>query len=174
MDISQINSQTQTRLRRLRSNLSESGTALILFGIWGVIRIVMELTMKSGTYETILDEADLLRYGELAHIVIGSILMTIILLILIFHLYIGISAIRFGSGQKKKRGFIVLAFIAMIANLYSIRGDLTNEITGRFQLDNLGAAAVIMDVAIAFVLFDIIRCVITISYLQGHGEADRS
>ena len=59
----------------------------------------------------------------------------------------------------------------MLLCLKGISKDLTNDVTGAFQIDKAKAAEAIMDLTLAFVLFDIIYNVVRISMLRERGKA---
>ena len=106
----------ERELRKQRSNLVVSGTAVIFFGIWSVAKTILILTSASGLaeIEQEMHEQSAGRSGQFYIIlsIIFYILLAIILALdLSFRLYIGLCAISDGKQTKRRRVYTVFAVI---------------------------------------------------------------
>ena len=100
----------EAKLRKRKDILISSGKAVILFGIWSIVRIILaelfdpeELKELIGNVSGTPDEV----YLVLSFVMIIA-LMSIDLLI---RYYVGKSAISEGNGQKRNVAYIILAGI---------------------------------------------------------------
>ena len=107
------------KIRKNRDILSISGKALILFGIWSIVRLFLFKILDSEVLASVLlfPETELLD----AAFIESAFDITIIVLVinLLLRIFIGASAIAEGSGRKKSIFYIVLAIIYIIYSLIS-------------------------------------------------------
>ena len=97
-------------LRKYEDNLNVCGIGVIMFGAWGVLKIVMQVFANASSeiiniFNEIKDHTD--RFTNLYFIVV--ILMMILILTLIIapvfllHMYIGLNASRAAKGLSYKK-----------------------------------------------------------------------
>ncbi len=150
-----MNTDREIQLRRYSDNLRSAGMAYVIFGIWSVIKILASVTMDSRIISEItapFEGQDL--PDEVVWLVYGIIFLIMFAVILYVHLRIGVAAIRYSKGRKKK-GFLFLAFIIFIVTILSIEGDLTsveNGFAGR--VDETTIASFVVDVTVLFLYID--------------------
>lgn len=162
-----MNSDDEIALRRYMNNLENSGAACILFGFWTVVKLFMELTMDSKTYNQIVVDVDDSLYSAIfIRLVIIIVALIIALIIMYFHLRIGVAAIRYSKGKKKRRTFLFLTAVIMIINFLSIGSNFRDETTNELVIKSTGIATTLVDLTFTFILFDIISSSVKIGSLR--------
>lgn len=110
----------EVKLRRYRNLLIISGTGVIAFGVWSVVKTILFLTLTPD-YLRLDDIGDI---GEaemsLVKIFVFVILGVIMAIELLLRLYIGLSARAEGYGKKKRIVYVVVAAIILVLSLWSI------------------------------------------------------
>lgn len=130
------NSPNDIRIRKCRDTLVTGGLAVITFGIWTVIRSILEISNNLGdilqnmTFEGISEEAydaigKTLENNTLFYFVAGFIIL-LSAVDLIIRIYIGLSARAFGLQKTKKNGkerkgivWIVFGFLLAAIGVYA-------------------------------------------------------
>lgn len=170
------NSDSQIKLRRYCNNLSGGGAAYILFGFWSTLRIMMELTMKSDTYEYFVENIETSgEYGEeFLRIVVYALTILLCIFIIIIHLSIGTSAIRYSRGKKKGIFFLVPALLLAYINIKGLDQTFdTSSIT--WQLEKFATiASFLVDLTVLFVLADMVYSTIRIKMLRSAAKENNS
>ena len=144
------NSPEQEQLRKNRDMLVGSGTGVILFAIWSVVRTIMTFFISAGPIASPSMEGDL-------EDVSGSWMAVFVLALIFFlaievglRLYIGLSARAEGKGKKKTVLYIVLACILIPIYIAGIvmsvinmpgneRGVFDNIISLAVEITSVGA-----------------------------------
>lgn len=161
-----MNSVSKIKERRYRDNLANSGGGYILFGFWGIIRVIMELTMRGGALQEIIKEVDIEQYSIGVVYLVTFIMFAIAFLIILFvHLTIGISAIRFSEGKKKRKGFLALAAIVMLVIICCVPFDFYSTEAEKYVVTDRTIISAVVDLTMFFMLFDIFRSTVAISRL---------
>lgn len=96
-----------TQIRHYRTNLIFSGAAVILFGVWIVLKLLIAEAISSSALTDLYYEQSALYDRRM---VAAGIIFVMAVLILL-HLYIGLSAIREGRGRKTRVAYLVVACI---------------------------------------------------------------
>ncbi len=162
-----LNDPLEVKLRRCRSNLALGGAAYIVFGIWAVIKILAELTMEPIVLEELLQISRDQGFGdEIIKPVYAVMFAIMFFVIIIVHLYIGFSAIRYSAGRK--RSFFFLVYVAGLISFASndIKSYLAKSIGKDFFTAETTIAAICADITMIFLLLDLIVCVIQIRALK--------
>ncbi len=150
-----MNTDREIQLRRYSDNLRNAGMAYVIFGIWSVIKILASVTMDSRIISEITEPLQGQNLpDEVVWIVYGIIFLVMFAVILYVHLRIGVAAIRYSKGRRKK-GFLFLAFLIFIVTILSIESDFTsveNGFAGR--IDETTIAAFVVDVTVLFLYID--------------------
>ncbi len=145
----------QAQVRRYNRNIETAGGAVIMFGLWAVVRFLITLAMGSSKgveyfkayYSSEPSDEDLL--------------LTIVIFIVIFsifialYLIIGLSAIRYANGKKKKRGFAYCAIIVAVLTLLTLPMYFVDDIPSE-TIDTI-LASLLTDVTLVAILFDMAR-----------------
>ena len=124
-------------IRKLRDTLVSGGLAVIAFGIWTVIRSVLEISKVIGgvlngmAYEGLTDAQmqalrDMVSDKALLYGTIG-VLIVLMVIDLVIRIYVGLSARATGLQKKKKNGkerngiaWIIFGILLMIVDVYSL------------------------------------------------------
>lgn len=131
------NQPDDIKIRKYRDTLVTGGLALIAFGVWTIIRSVLEISEELGnqlngmTYEG-LSEAEMetiretMAYQSILYVIIG---LAIVLMVvdLAIRIYIGLSARAVGLQKKKKNGkerngimWLIFGFLLVAIGIYSL------------------------------------------------------
>ena len=158
------NEETQIRLRRYRDALSISGSMVIALSVWDILKLFIGFFLGEETIAqiigTVMEQSGSAvigtEYEKIVNIILwaGALLMIMIfsLVVLLYHLYIGLSAIRTGRQivERKKRLYLVLAFLSALFTGILIIVSISNFITAEDSSKNVDLAYFIMEVT-AFV-----------------------
>ena len=140
------------KLRRMENNLVISGTGLMIFMVWSIIRVLLFVY----TYRE--EVMDLIRQDEswdgedIPLPVLLLVFALILIVVALPSLYVAKCARDEGKGKKSRKGYIVLALILLIPQasgaLYSVL-DI-------FDTDEVYAAVVTaaIDITVLWVLAD--------------------
>ncbi len=110
---------SQTQIRRNQELLYYSGQAWIILGIWSSIKLVVFAYLNPSSL--LGDDIDYEEISEwLAKAIMFTILVTICALDMLVRLYIGLSAMQEGRGKEKRITYIIVNFIYLLVNAYSI------------------------------------------------------
>ena len=129
-------------LRKNENTLVVTGTGVIAFGAWNVLKMVMLLVSSKENIEAAFEE----ELRELGLIMTWVILGGIMLVIFGFNLYVGLAA-RAEGMRIKRRKYRVLAGLMLVTHaltaVFSVLGifvedDLNEEILVSTLLDILG------------------------------------
>lgn len=142
----------KSRLRRYEDDLYVSGTGVIIMGAWGVVKTVLGIFL--GADSEFYLEADSVL-GKTAVIIFTVILVGILSsLIMTFHVYIGLNAVRAAKGKNYKKGYLIGDVILLLLTLsgFIAYKDMFKDI------DNIDStiASMLVDLTTAYV------CVIVI------------
>ena len=165
-----MNSDIETQLRRCRTNLRDSGRGYILFGLWTAIKVFMTATMNKKYLNDVLDAVDTEHMDadavKLIPVMTVLVFLIIALVAVIVHLYIGLSAIRYSSGKKKTKFFLIFAAIIILMNLVTIPSYFLNYEDLIARYNDSAAASTLVDLTVSFLLADIIYSVYRMDKLK--------
>lgn len=155
-----MDEEIKAKIRKYRRNIEISGKVIIAFGLWAVLKFVIQFALDREKLKTVLYIPDI----DNALVMLISWGSTIFVLIFVFLLYyyIGRSAVRFAQGTKKGKAFLVIAFILSVLNIISIPNYFN---TGRGTTQNLDTiiASIMVDLTTSFMVFDMIVSAIRLS-----------
>lgn len=106
--IMQDNSQIQVKLRRYQNMLIISGTGTIVFGIWSILKIIINYSTDIGSLIHLFDNVET---GALFRVIAYFFFALMISTDLGLRLIIGMSARSEGMGRKRRYVYIILAGI---------------------------------------------------------------
>lgn len=102
-------------IRRYQDLLTNSGMAVIIFGVWSIFRLFLALVFDK---KSIADEfPDIVKLGTSGIVVLVSVISFFLLVDLVLRLYIGKSAIKDAkTGENRRiRGYVILTAIYAVA-----------------------------------------------------------
>lgn len=149
-------------IRRYNSNIRLSGRFFIFFGLWSVIRVILMLTMNSGVKDAVFEDIEVDEADKWLFLVILIIVFAVIFMAVMgFHLFIGICAIRYGSGKSKNILFLILAAVDIVIVLISLPFNLDTTYYGIASV----VASTVVDLTMVFLLSDMIWSAIKVKSL---------
>ena len=117
----------------------------------------MTLTMNPEVYEYVTEEFDRTRSTEgMIKIVIGSVFAIYVIVLLLVHVYIGRSAIKYAKGKKKSMVFIVFTVLITILMISSIPDYFDPAVSEGPNTGDTDIAAFFVDMTMLFMLFDML------------------
>lgn len=146
----------KANIRRYKSSLIISGTGYIAFGIWSVLKSIIQITLgaESELFKSLMSEDLNMPEFINVRIFIFSIVIVILLLIFFVHWYIGMGAVKYGRGTSRKKGFLLFAIPAAIFSIAEIPNLFKQMIeAGRSTLDTT-LVACIMNLTMVWILAD--------------------
>ncbi len=162
-----INSESEIKLRRYKSNLAVCGKGYILFGFWSVIKFFLTSFGNREQINRIYSESDLQGADPVIVIIIFiAIMLIMILLIMSVHFWIGLGALSLSRGKKKSVLFMVMVGLFMVLNLISIPMYFADTPQSAENVSDTSIAALFVDMTVSFILFDILFCAAKIRSLQ--------
>ena len=149
--------------RRFKSDLSISGGTYILFGVWNIVKSVIELT---GQYRSLQDEMAAQGISALGTKIILAVMLIIVSAIIIpIHFFIGRSAIAYAGSRKVKKLFFILTPLLFLEAISEVP-FYAYALTGESPIYESLIAAIIMQVTTAVVLFDMLRGMYVLSKIR--------
>lgn len=110
----------ERELRRQQNLLVDAGMGMVMFGIWGVVKINMFLALSSDfaeAWQIALQESEI---AEEYFLVGFWVAIAIYLVLVLFsRLYIGMSAVAEGKGKKKGYAYILMTAVLLVFNLHT-------------------------------------------------------
>lgn len=116
----------EAELRKQQSTLICSGIAIILFGVWSIIRIILMFYFDADHLYNLFD-IDYSFYGESVKKLVVIMVLILLFLDLIARTYIGLAAIKEGSGELSKR--ITYIVVAVVCMAIAVTTDVTSIVS---------------------------------------------
>ncbi|MBO4337053.1 MAG: hypothetical protein J5842_03175 [Lachnospiraceae bacterium] len=161
------NSELEKKLRRYRSDLAVCGKGYILFGFWSVIKVFLTTYGNMDKINQMYGQAEAQGISKtvqtIAFIVFLLIMLSVIMLV---HFWIGLGAICLSRGKKKSMIYMFMVGFFMLTNLLAIPGYFFNTGQAAETVNDTSIAALMVDMTVTFILFDIIYCTAKIRKLQ--------
>ena len=110
-------SMNEVKLRRFMNLLVVSGTGVIIFGAWSVLKTILVFLMQKDMIEAIFTKLSVTTTVKVITIIIVVSIMVIDFLI---RLFVGRSARAEGFGQKKGYAYIIFAVLLAIGSVSSL------------------------------------------------------
>lgn len=149
--------------RRFKSDLSISGGTYILFGVWNIVKSVIEVT---GQYQSLQGEMAAQGISALGTKIILALVFIIVTAVIIpLHFFIGRSAIAYADNRKVKKLFFILTPLLLLEAIAEVP-FYAYALTGENPIYESLIAAIIMQVTTAVVLFDMLRGMYVLSKIR--------
>ena len=140
----------QVKLRRYQNLLIVSGSGVIIFGIWSVLKAVM-LVLSNTQMLTVSTEE--LPDGMIYRVIFYGIFIGFLIFVIVFRLIIGLSARSVGFGKKNRWFYLILAFGLLFVDLFMVIYEVVIFFT-EFLIDT--AVAVIVDATSTYTVIELI------------------
>ena len=177
------------KLRKNQNNLVVTGAAVIMFGLWDVVKTIMNMVLNWAELRDSLLQLDGLEeeYIFLADIILIILLAIFLMLDLGIRFYIGRSANAEGKGNSKGWRYVIITALLLISHILSIINAASTEYSTFMKAYELAAAGLVdesvevfsnqsdstsilntsalIDITSAFIMFEIIRSSVTVKRL---------
>jgi hypothetical protein len=151
----------KAQIRKYNNDIKICGIGVIVLSIWSMIRFYLTVYFSDVTMADLFDFSDDMTDFEIGFIVVFFwIIMAITVLI---HLYLGMSAIKYSMGKKKRCGFLILVFVYVVMDLSSIVVFL---VPGESSTNDTKFASILLDITSLYFSFDMIYAVIRVKMLR--------
>ena len=150
------NSEREIQLRRYRDALAISGGAVIAFGLWDVIKLFIGLFLGQDTVKELIaegmknsdipeDEMGMARL--LVWVIVMMVLLVISAVTILYHIYIGLNALRVGrqTAKKKKNAYLVLTALSIVFSAIILILSITSLVSGSDTENNIGYATILLE-----------------------------
>ena len=151
----------QRDLRRFSDHLVSIGTGVAAFGIWGVLRIFMNIVIDRKRF---LERLDVPLDNTLLQIVVYFIVFAACIFFLAVHLYIGLSACADGMGRRKSPVYLIVTGLFIISQCQMIVREILEFQT---EFDNLmdGIVTIFIDITVLVTLAELMIAAIHVRLL---------
>ena len=115
----------QKEYRHCQCNLVISGAAVISFGVWNFLKVLMIILFQSEDYTIILKSLDM---DEVTYDIVGYLLIGIAFLDVFIRFKVGRAAAAYAKGEKNSRFFIGMGILFMafsVMNLFFSARDIS-------------------------------------------------
>lgn len=148
----------EKQYRKLQHLLIDAGMGTILFGVWGVVKVNMYLSLSSFFVNELAREAG--NYGVDKRAILTAVMVILVLTLLFYlliRLYIGMAAMAEGKGKDKGNGYLIVTAIVLVTTLTEIwniyiRNSLLTSTD--LSLDNI--TGFLMELAAVYVLAEVL------------------
>lgn len=138
------------KIRKLRNKLICSGYAVIAFGVWSIVRIILLRLTGAPTLHDMLGQ----EQGPAVERFLYILLTAVLSMDLLFRIYVGRSAIREGQGERHGLFYLILTFLYTAVSLWSDLSYLSGAFHG--GADSAMIAANIVDITTCIAMGEII------------------
>ena len=111
----QENDALHIQLRKNQDTLKIVGLGVMAFGAWSIVRTILYTTFQwNSIIENMVEQELSAKTAGIMYIIVSVMIMAVEIAI---RLYIGRSAIAEGKGERKRPGYIVVAFLIALMDL---------------------------------------------------------
>ena len=155
---------TEEKFRKLKHTVYLSGLAVILYGLWGIIKIFMSAVTGEDAFGLEYIDFDE-EYMFFEKLVFYAAVVAVTLAILVFHYYVGRNAMMVGRYNSKKRIFLIPAILMTIYYIVCIPETITDMIS---DLENFDTELVsfLIDIGFIVLMVEMIVSIFRIRYFE--------
>ena len=142
--------------RKYSNRLKMAGRAIIIFGLWSSLRVLILYFLNQESFLTLVYEAlkEALKEEGLDNSYIYPLLIVLAIVLVgipfLINLYMGLSAMGEAKGKKKTPVYLVICVLSFIVSLVSIfMSDLSDYL-------ELAIAALIVDITFCIACIDVV------------------
>ena len=138
-----------------------------MFGFWSIVKFIMMITMQQEYADKIFETSQVDGVPDSTILAVDIIFFILVSLFVIWiHLWIGLGAIKYAQGKKKRRTHLILAIIGVlitIAQMPFYFYDPVEKVLQSAQLMDI--ASIMVDITLIFLFLDMIVSTIQIDKL---------
>ena len=101
----------EARIRQNQDILKISGKALIILGLWTIVRLFLLRFLEPELLHHFLTTPDMEYTDPVIYDILFSVVIIALVIDLVFRLFIGLSSISEGKGKKKTPVYIIFAIL---------------------------------------------------------------
>lgn len=136
-------------IRKNQNILVSSGMAVMLFGLWSIIRFFLLILIDPMELQNILgDKID----DSLAEIVFFGIIGFVMLIDMLIRIYVGMAAIRLGRGGIWKRRFPIITALYAYITIHSLIVSFITANDAKEIVNSVISAVIDLTVVVALIL----------------------
>ena len=163
-----MNEDVMAKVREYKKNLIITGFGFMVIELWDIIKFLIQIITEGGVKgligETDVDER-LLAVMFYAFIIIFFSIITL------FHTYIGLSAIKYGTDRSRKKGFLFWAGLYAIITALQfplLISEFINELESEETISTADTmvASMLVELTLFFILFDMIFYAIRLARIE--------
>ncbi len=155
-----MNEETRARIRKYKKNLVITGGGFMAIEIWSIIKFAIRI-MEEGGFKGLVGEDNSTFYWVMFYLLLFGFFIGTTLL----HLYIAVSAARYGTDKSRHWGFIIVAALYAGFTVFEFP-DLIQAFLEALETDDPFTAAdttlasILVELTILFILIDMISSVL--------------
>lgn len=143
------------KINHLKHNIYISGLGVVLMGFWNVIKVFITLNVGAERFQKDAIIADIPDDEKwIFYLISYAILLVLSAIVVLFHNFIGLNAMRRAKGKRFRKSYIFVAIVFLVVVITGIPSYFTN-IKDLKNIDSVIAAAIV-DLTLIFILGDII------------------
>lgn len=152
----------ETRLRRFEDDLNVSGTGVIVMGAWAAVKTLAEMFLGTDSvFEQITEDTE----NRVLIIVIAIVMILIILsVVMFFHIYVGLNAIKASKGIGYKKTYLFFTVIMLMVTLagFIVYKDIFKDMK---NIDT-SIASLLVDLTTVYIYVAVIRSTYMINSIK--------
>ncbi len=169
----------ERELRRHQNRLMVSGSGVILFGVWSVVKMLLFFVLERKRVLAFLEDAmgDSADVGggltralieAIAFIFLFILVLILTIIALLVRLYLGISARKEGMGEKRGIAYVIVATLVLLFYIYSELYTLTHLGAPTDAMTSMTdrVTALIVDFTAIVVLWELVISAIRVKKLK--------
>lgn len=147
-----VNDDNSVLQRKYSNRLKMAGRAIIIFGLWSSLQVLILFFLNQESLLTLIYEA--LKEEGVDNSALYTILIIVAILVLgipfLINLYMGLSAMSEAKGKKKTPVYLVICVLSFIVSFVSIfMSDLSDYL-------ELAIASLVVDVTFCIACIDVV------------------
>lgn len=142
----------QEKIRHLQHNMYIDGMGVILLGLWSALKVLVIIAEEIYTIENTYELP--VHIFTTAKIIVSVMIFLFILLIWLYHYYVGSGAIKAGKGRKRPKIYYFWTVVFLLINIFGLPSYLLADHTTK--ISDTGFAAMLVDLTIVFIVIDLL------------------
>lgn len=158
----------KARLRKIEDDLNVGGAGIIILGVWGVVRVLIEVFL--GTRDSLDLESENPGTRVIVTLIVIATVTVIAVIVMKIHLYVGLNAMKAAKGREHKKGYYTVAVIMLIISVLGL-ASYWEDIRKIEHIDTT-IASILVDLTSIYVYVVIIKSTLRINKLKENIQKD--
>lgn len=147
MDKNINNSTEDIKIRRTKDILISSGTGVIMFAVWSVVRTLLNFTLLRKNNDDIFSEISAeTGMRPDGGVILGASIAIVLAVLAVevgLRIYVGLSARAEGKGKNKGNAYLVIAFIMIPIYISGIIMSIVNVATAKGSVVDMTVTVIV-------------------------------